>query len=125
MELNRYQELCKKTSKKFDIPDLEIATWGLGVVGGAGDIASCIKKVFAHKNYSVKEGIKENIGDMLWYTAMICNFFGWKLEDILQGNLDKLEKRYPEGFTFKDAQRGGTMTKWSGAENKEELKNGK
>ncbi|MCK5321524.1 nucleoside triphosphate pyrophosphohydrolase family protein [Candidatus Pacearchaeota archaeon] len=125
MELDKYQEACKRTSKKFDIPDLEIATWGLGVVGEAGDIASCIKKVFAHKNDSVKEGIRENIGDMMWYTAMICNFFGWKFEEVLQENLDKLEKRYPGGFTFKDAQRGGNMVKWSGVESKEGLNNGK
>ena len=62
---------------------------------------------------------------MMWYTAMICNFFGWKFEEVLQENLDKLEKRYPGGFTFKDAQRGGNMVKWSGVESKEGLNNGK
>jgi len=39
---------------------------GLGVTGEAGNIASCIKKTFAHKK-DVKDGIKENIGNMLWY----------------------------------------------------------
>jgi len=114
--LNEYQEACKRTSKKFASPETEIATWGLGIAGEAGDVASCIKKTFAHKNDSVKDGIKENIGDMMWYAAMICNFFGWGLEDCLQGNVNKLKVRYPDGFSFGNAQRGGTMIKWSGFE---------
>lgn len=111
MNLKEYQEACKKTAKKFDSPELEIFTWGLGITGEAGDIASCIKKTFAHKK-DVKDGIKENIGDMLWYTAMICNFFDWNLEEVLQQNIDKLKERFPEGFTTQAVQR--EMIKWSG-----------
>jgi len=122
MNLKEYQELAKLTAKKFDNPELEISTWGLGVTGEAGDIASCIKKTFAHKNEVVKEGIKENIGDMFWYSAMICNFFNWNMEEILQQNIEKLKKRYPQGFTIEDARRGGTMIKWSGEGEIKEVK---
>ena len=31
---------------------------------------------------------------------LICNFYGWKLEDVMQENVEKLEKRFPKGFTF-------------------------
>ncbi|MFA4871954.1 MAG: nucleoside triphosphate pyrophosphohydrolase family protein [Patescibacteria group bacterium] len=102
MDLKQYQEFCKSTAKKFDNPELEIATWGLGLAGEAGDVASCIKKTFAHKN-DITGGIKENIGDTLWYAAMICNFFGWSLEEIFQDNVNKLKERYPEGFTIENA----------------------
>lgn len=57
--------------------------------------------------------IKENIGDTLWYVAMICNFFNWDLSEILERNLDKLKKRYPQGFNFKDAGRDGTIVDWN------------
>jgi len=114
MELNEYQEACKRTSKKFATPETAIATWGLGIAGEAGDVASCIKKMFAQKNVNVKEGIKENIGDIMWYASMVCDFFGWKLSDCLQENVDKLKARYPDGFSFRDAQREGVMVKWSG-----------
>lgn len=110
MDLNTYPELCKKTAKSFESPELEIATWGLGIAGEAGDVASCIKKTFAHKN-DIKDGIKENLGDTLWYSAMICNFFGWKFEDVLNLNIEKLKARYPEGFSEKAA--GRKMIKWS------------
>ncbi len=113
MNLKEYQEICKLTAKKdFETKIEEIMCWGLGVSGEAGDIASCIKKTFAHKK-DVKDGIKENIGDMLWYTAMICNYFGWNLEEILKENIEKLKKRFPEGFDYQAVSRN--MVKWSGA----------
>ena len=110
--LHQYQALCKLTAKKFETSEKEILTWGLGIAGEAGDVASCIKKTFAHDN-DQREGIKENIGDALWYAAMICNFFGWELQDILTANLEKLKQRYPNGFTLDDARRNGEKIDWN------------
>jgi|SRR3989339_1324235 len=112
MELKTYQDLCKRTAKKFENPEKEILTWGLGITGEAGDVASCIKKTVSHQN-DQREGIKENLGDTLWYVAMICNFYGWSLPEILDQNIDKLQKRYPDGFDLKLAQRNGTMVDWN------------
>ncbi|MBI2630559.1 nucleoside triphosphate pyrophosphohydrolase family protein [Candidatus Pacearchaeota archaeon] len=112
MNLKEYQELCKKTAKKFETPEKEILTWGLGITGEAGDVASCIKKTFAHDN-DQRAGIKENIGDVLWYAAMICNFFGWDFQEVLNGNVKKLEARYPKGFTIEDAKRNNTKIDWN------------
>ncbi len=110
--LKKYQEFCKTTSKGFDNPEKEIMTWGLGISGEAGDVAGCIKKTYSHGN-DQKQGIKENLGDTMWYIAMICNFFGWNLEDIFNENMDKLQKRYPQGFTEKDAGRNNTRVDWN------------
>lgn len=107
-----YQELCKLTAKKFETPEHEILTWGLGIAGEAGDVASCIKKTFAHAN-DQRAGIRENIGDTLWYAAMICNFFQWNMQEILDENIEKLKKRFPNGFTTENARRNGTMTDWN------------
>ena len=110
MNLREYQEACKKTAKKFESDEKEILTWGLGISGEAGDVASCIKKTFAHDN-DQKQGLRENIGDTLWYAAMICNFFGWDMEEVLRENIEKLKKRFPEGFTNMDVKR--EMIDWS------------
>ncbi len=104
MPLKKYQDICKKTAQTFDTKEKEILTWGLGIAGEAGDVASCIKKTIIHEN-DQKQGIRENIGDTLWYAAMVCNYFDWDLQEILNENIAKLEKRYPEGFTTKDAKR--------------------
>jgi len=112
MNLKEYQEFCKTTAKKYESQKEEAFTWGLGIAGEAGDVASCIKKTFAHDN-DQKLGIRENLGDALWYAAMICNVFNWNIEEILKENIEKLKKRYPKGFTINDAQRNGKMIDWN------------
>ena len=37
-------------------------------------------------------------GDICWYLAILCESFGWNLDEIMQINIDKLKARYPEGF---------------------------
>ena len=111
--LSEYQKLCKKTAKVFDDPDKEIMTWGLGIAGEAGDVAGCIKKTTSHGN-DQRIGTRENVGDTMWYMSMICNFYGWKLDDILAENIDKLKKRFPAGkFTTEHAARKGTRVDWN------------
>ena len=120
MNLKEYQDFCKTTAKNdYASPNEEILTWGCGISGEAGDVASCIKKTHAHKN-DQKLGTRENIGDTLWYMAMICNFYGWNMDEILQENIKKLSARFPQGFTSKDAGRNNTMIDW----NENKIRNG-
>jgi NTP pyrophosphatase (non-canonical NTP hydrolase) len=110
--LREYQKACNITAKKdFVNRTEEIFNWGLGIAGEAGDVASCIKKTFAHDN-DQRSGIRENIGDTLWYAAMICNFFKWDMQEVMEENLAKLKKRFPQGFNSRDAGRSGTMVDW-------------
>lgn len=113
-DLKEYQRLCKKTARTdFKSPEHEILTWGLGIAGEAADVGSCIKKTYSHGNDQIK-GIRENLGDTMWYIATIANFYGWDLQEILEENIEKLKKRYSEGkFTEKHASRGNTMVDWN------------
>jgi len=104
MDLKEYQKLCRKTAKRFRNKEKELMTWGLGVSGEAGDVASCIKKTVSHGD-NQKKGISENVGDTFWYLAMICNYFGWNLEDVMEENIKKLAKRHPKGFSNKGARK--------------------
>lgn len=112
MNLSDYQKLCKKTAKKVRNRDVEIMGWGLGICGEAGDVAGCIKKIVGHHN-DQRAGVRENIGDTMWYAAMICNFYGWNFDEVLEENIDKLRKRYPKGFTLQRARRKGTRVDWN------------
>ena len=49
--------------------------------------------------------MREELGDALWYVAILCRVFGWSLEGIMRDNVAKLLQRYPEKFTPEDAQR--------------------
>jgi|PlaIllAssembly_1097288.scaffolds.fasta_scaffold1842807_1 NTP pyrophosphatase (non-canonical NTP hydrolase) len=111
--LREYQKLVRNTAKNdFKKREDEIANWGLGVAGEAGDLAGCIKKTIYHGNDQVV-GIRENVGDTMWYLAMICNFYGWDFEEILLENITKLRKRYSKGFTENEASRKGTRIDWN------------
>lgn len=39
----------------------------------------------------------------MWYIAMMCESFGWDMNEIAEMNIDKLKARYPEGFDIKRA----------------------
>lgn len=115
--LVEYQKLRKRTSglsEGFDMKTKEIMTWGLGIAGEAGDVAGCIKKVYCQGTESQIPGIRENLGDTMWYIGAIADFYGWDLGEILQENVDKLAKRYPKGhFTTEHASRGGERVDWN------------
>lgn len=34
----------------------------------------------------------------MWYVAMMCESFGFSIDDVMQTNVDKLIARYPDGF---------------------------
>lgn len=112
MNLNDYQKFCQSIAVSYDDKEKEIVTWGLGIAGEAGDVASCIKKTVFHKNDQTA-GIKENLGDTMWYIAMICNYYGWSLDDVIKENTTKLKKRFPRGYSSKNIKRQGTMIDWN------------
>lgn len=75
----------------------------LGLSGEVGEFNDTMKKIVFHEADFDEVHLKKELGDICWYVAMMCESFGWKLEDILQMNIDKLKKRYPDGFDVKKA----------------------
>lgn len=75
----------------------------LGLSGEVGEFADMIKKwIFHNKTLDITHAKKE-LGDVMWYIAMICESFGWSFDEIMQMNIDKLKKRYPDGFDTEKA----------------------
>lgn len=70
----------------------------LGLSGEIGEFNDMIKKWIFHENELDKAHLKKEIGDVMWYVAMVCESAGFDLDDVLQTNIDKLKARYPEGF---------------------------
>ena len=73
----------------------------LGLVGEAGEVAEKVKKVIRDKNgifdEESKNGIKKELGDVLWYLSNLCNEFDFNLEDVASQNLEKLKLRAAKG----------------------------
>lgn len=70
----------------------------LGLSGEVGEFNDMIKKWIFHEKDLDKEHLKKEIGDVMWYVAMICESVGFDIDGVLQTNVDKLKARYPEGF---------------------------
>lgn len=70
----------------------------LGLSGEVGEFNDMVKKWIFHEKPLDEEHAKKEMGDVLWYVAMMCHSFGWDMDEILQMNVDKLKARYPEGF---------------------------
>ncbi len=75
-------------------PDRDPRSLALGVGGEAGEVMEIIKKGFRPgKTVDVKH-LKEELGDVLWYVAVLADTYDLDLEEIALDNLDKLRNRY-------------------------------
>jgi len=79
---------------------LALAYDGLGL-GEAGEVQGKIKKIIRDNGgYIGAESrieIKKELGDILWYVASMCDNLGIKMEDVAQGNIEKLQGRRDRG----------------------------
>jgi NTP pyrophosphatase (non-canonical NTP hydrolase) len=96
MKLNEYQDLSARTANSHDF---ELANYGLGIAGEAGEVADLVKKSVFHGHAIPKEEIKKELGDVLWYLSQLARLAGLTLEEVANANINKLMKRYPEGFS--------------------------
>lgn len=97
MDLNEYQEKALKTAV---FPSgMRIVYPALGLAGEAGEVADKVKKIIRDKNDSdeFKRDIAAEIGDCLWYCAVLANDLGFDLAQIADTNLSKLADRQQRG----------------------------
>lgn len=75
----------------------------LGLSGEVGEFNDMIKKWIFHEKQLDINHAKKEAGDICWYLAMLCESFGWSLDEIMQMNVEKLKARYPDGFDIERA----------------------
>ena len=98
MKINEYQEAALVTENKDTAQHLRIVNGVLGLVGESGECADMIKKHMFQGHELDNEHLAKELGDICWYIAVAADAIGYDLETIMQMNVDKLRKRYPEGF---------------------------
>lgn len=109
MDLNEYQRLAARTSGSADSdPDVRICISALGIAGEAGEVADFVKKWIGHGHDPDAEKLKKELGDVLWYVSDIATLCQMSLNDVAATNIEKLRKRYPDGFSV-EASRNRPM----------------
>ena len=103
MEANEYQRLAMTTlNPELSKRDVLINSVR-GLCGEAGEAIDIVKKWMAHGHELDRDHLAKELGDIAWYLAEAATALDIPLEDILRGNIEKLRRRYPEGFRTEDS----------------------
>lgn len=98
MKINEYQVEALRTASGMNKDCPMWLNGVLGLTGESGECADIVKKHLAQGHPFDKEHLAKELGDVAWYLAVTAHAIGYDLETVLQMNVDKLRKRYPNGF---------------------------
>lgn len=76
----------------------DMLTACMGLSGETGELVDMFKKHIFHEKPLDEEHAVKELGDVMWYVALLCDAMDWDLETVMAMNIKKLEARYPEGF---------------------------
>lgn len=107
MNFRDYQNEATRTANFESLTNVRVLVSALGLVGEAGEAGEIIKKNIGHDHPigTTREKLANELGDVLWYVADLANVYELDLNEIARLNLEKLRKRYPNGFSSADSVR--------------------
>ncbi len=80
----------------------------LGLCGESGEVAENIKKALFQGHEMEVSALRDELGDVLWYSVFLCDPLGLTVDDVMEANVAKRRKRYPDGFSSgRSIQRDG------------------
>ncbi|HLB66697.1 MAG TPA: nucleoside triphosphate pyrophosphohydrolase family protein [Candidatus Saccharimonadales bacterium] len=103
MNFNDYQKKALTTAIKHPDPLMDKTIWAMGIVGEAGEVIEKWKKIVAYKDAKITrsdlEELKKELGDVVWYVAVMADSLGLSFEEVMQLNVKKLADRKRRGVT--------------------------
>jgi NTP pyrophosphatase (non-canonical NTP hydrolase) len=104
MTLNEYQQLALTTlNPKLNKKDVLI-NGVMGLCGESGEVIDIVKKHLAQGHDLDREALIKELGDVAWYLAETAAALDVSLEEVCSRNIDKLRRRYPQGFSEEQSQ---------------------
>ncbi len=101
MTFDEYQKQALETAHNHPDPLMDKTVWVMGVAGEAGEVIEKWKKIVAYKDGKVADEdlaeLAKELGDVVWYIAVLADSLGLSFGDIMQRNLDKLVSRKQRG----------------------------
>ena len=98
MTVNGYQKQAMTTLNPALSRKDMLINGVMGLCGESGEAIDLVKKHLYHGHELERDALVKELGDIAWYLAETAHALDMSLEDILRANLEKLKKRYPDGF---------------------------
>lgn len=98
MDITEYQNKSTRTINHKLTSEQLISNMVFGANGELGEVTDILKKTLYQGHELDKEHLKEELGDVMFYLVNLATLYGIDFSEVLQGNIDKLLKRYPDGF---------------------------
>lgn len=105
---DEYQRKALRTYSAGFVPlqlnekDLQLMEGLMGLNGESGEALDILKKCLFQGHTFDRDHMIRELGDIAWYLAIAADALSVPLSEVFEKNIEKLEKRYPEGF---DAER--------------------
>lgn len=102
MNFNEYQRRARETAlglatgKREDSPLGGLVYCAIGLAGESGEVVEKVKKAWRDGDLD-PDAIERELGDVLWYVAMLADVLGRDLEDVARNNVHKLSDRKERG----------------------------
>src|SRR5690348_1955276 len=98
MTFDEYQHAALRTANPALTPDERLLDAAAGLAEEAGEVLGLVRKHVFQQRATPIERFTEELGDVLWCLAATANALGISLDAVGRANIDKLERRHPQGF---------------------------
>ncbi len=99
LTLDEYQKLAMRTCNIPYHDQRGMLNHGVfGLTSEAGEVAAFLQKQYQGHDIDIAH-MKKELGDVMWMVAEICTAIGTTMNEIAIGNIEKLRKRFPDGFS--------------------------
>lgn len=98
-----YQAQAMRTAASLESAEEDLLHAALGICDEAGEIAKAFKGALAYKKELDINNLVEEMGDILWFIALMCDKLEIGMDYVAVRNIEKLYARFPEKFTTEDA----------------------
>ena len=108
MEANEYQRMAMLTLNRNLSKKEMLVNSTMGLCGESGEAIDIVKKHLFQGHELDKEHLVKELGDIAWYLAEACFALDINLSDVFVKNIEKLKRRYPNGFLVEDSTKRQT-----------------
>ena len=97
-DFTRYSLEALRTAGPLTTQRDQLICGALGLTGEAGETADHVKKHLFQGHELDRDKVVKELGDVLWYLALLARAVDSSLDEVAAANLAKLRARYPDGF---------------------------